>query len=48
MQTICMDGKCFKNYLQMVLNGKKKNVCKFDEEFTKNMMKIVMKDIVLQ
>ena len=27
---------------------KKKNECKFDEEFTKNMMKIVMKDIVLQ
>ena len=26
----------------------KKNVCKFDEEFTKNMMKIEMKDIVLQ
>ena len=47
MQTICMDGQCFKNYLQMVLNGKK-NVCKFDEEFTKNMTKTEMKDIVLQ
>ena len=23
MQTICMDGQFFKNYLQMVLNGKK-------------------------
>ena len=23
MQMICMDGKCLKNYLQMVLNGKK-------------------------
>ena len=24
MQTICMDEKCLKNFLQMVLNGKKK------------------------
>ena len=23
MQTICMDGKCLKNCVQMVLNGKK-------------------------
>ena len=31
MQTICMDGQCFNNYLQINLNGK--NVSKFDEEF---------------
>ena len=29
-----MDGQCFKNYLQMVLNEKK--VSKFDEGFMKN------------
>ena len=35
MQKICRDEQCFKNYLEMVLNGKK-NVSKFDEEFIKN------------
>ena len=29
-----MDWQCFKNYLQMVLNGK--NVSKLNEEFIKN------------
>ena len=35
MQTICMDGKCFK---KLPLNGFKwkKNVSKFDEEFINN------------
>ena len=34
MQTICMDGHCLKNCLQMVLNGK--NISKFDKEFIKH------------
>ena len=34
-ETICMDGQFFKNFLQMVSNGKK-IVSKFDEELTKN------------
>ena len=33
IKIICMDKKCLKNYLQMVLNGKKSN---FDEKFIKN------------
>ena len=35
MHTICMDGQCLKNCLQVVLNGKK-NIHKFDEDFTTN------------
>ena len=34
MQTICMDGECLKNSLEMVLNGK--HMLKFNEEFIKN------------
>ena len=34
MQTIYVDGQCFKNYLWMVLNEKK--MSKFDEKFMEN------------
>ena len=33
MQTICMDGQCFKNYLKMALRWKKPE---FNESFIKN------------
>ena len=34
-QTICMDEQCLKNYLWIVLNGKK-NMLKFNKDFIKN------------
>ena len=35
MQTISMDGRCLKNCLLVVLNGKK-NMFKFNEDFIKS------------
>ena len=46
MQTICMDWQCLKNCLLMVLN--EKIMLKFNKDFTKTMMKIVIKDIFLK
>ena len=34
MQTICVDGQCLKNCMQIVLKGKK--MLKFNEEFIRN------------
>ena len=31
-----MDGECLKNYLQIVLNEKKRSILKFNGEFIKN------------
>ena len=47
MQTICMDEKCLKNCLQVVLNGKK-NILNFNEAFIEIMIKIAIKDIFLK
>ena len=46
-ETICMDGQFFKNYLQMVSNGKK-IVSKFDEELTKNYDEDINKGYILE
>ena len=32
METICADGQCLKDYLLIILNGKK-NASNFDEKF---------------
>ena len=36
MQTVCIHGRCLKNYLWMVLSGKKMCVSKFNEDFIKS------------
>ena len=46
MQTICIDEQCLKKSLWVVLN--EKNMLKFNEDFIKNMMKTVIKDIFMK